>query len=309
MNPLTGVSVVVPHHGDALPTLAMLTSLLAQEGLELQVIVVDDCSPTPFPDTEGVEVVRREMNGGFGAAVNSGAARARLPWLLILNSDTQLDPTFVQDLIRASRVWQPAVVGPYVHRPDGTPEWSARHFPRTRHQVVEWLTPLARFRHHGTLHEAVGHDTRAVPGAVLPVDWLVGAALLLPTSQFRAVGGFDEGYFMNSEEVDLQRRLRARGVPSVFVGTVPLTHLGGGSSDPGHRRQWLVDSRMRYAARWGGRRRLAAGLTTATAVNAAANAVRWALGRDVKPVAIARQELALIRTASRRATRDELRPR
>jgi N-acetylglucosaminyl-diphospho-decaprenol L-rhamnosyltransferase len=309
MEQTDGVSVVVPHYGDPAPTLALCRSLVSQVGLDaVQVLVVDDHSPAALPDVPGAEVVRRDVNGGFGSAVNSGVARATHSRLLVLNSDVVVEPTFVRDLVTAADAWWPAVVGPLVRRPDGRPEWSARHFPTATQQVTEWLTPLARFRHHRVLHEAVGHDTRAVPGATLPVDWLVGAALLLPTEAFREVGGFDEGYFMNAEEVDLQRRLRARGVPSVFAGSVALTHVGGASSDPARRRQWLVDSRLRYATRWGGRRRLVAGLTAATAVNAVANGARRVAGRDVDPVAVAREELALIRRGGR-PVRDASGPR
>ncbi|UJH69897.1 glycosyltransferase family 2 protein [Ornithinimicrobium sp. INDO-MA30-4] len=71
--------------------------------------------------------------------------------------------------------------------------------------------------------------------------------MLLPRDSFEQASGFDEGYFMNSEEIDLQRRLRAVGIPSIVVGSITLTHQGGGSSDPLRRRQWLVKSRERYA--------------------------------------------------------------
>jgi N-acetylglucosaminyl-diphospho-decaprenol L-rhamnosyltransferase len=294
-----GTTVVVPHYGDPAPTLRTVADLRGQRhGAPLQLVVVDDASPQPFPDTDGVEVVRRAANGGFGSAVNSGAALARHDLLLVLNSDVEVGPTFVADLVAAADPWMPAVVGPLVVDHGGTPAWSGRHFPTVGHQTVEWLTPLARFRDRRALHEAVGHDTRAVPGAVVPVDWVMGAAMLLPTEAFRAVGGFDEGFFMNSEEIDLQRRLRERGVPSVFVGTVSLLHVGGGSSDPLARRRWLVESRLRYADRWGGRRRLRAALTAATAVNLLANGARRAGGRPVRPVATAREELDLIRGAT-----------
>ncbi|MFL6153821.1 MAG: glycosyltransferase family 2 protein [Ornithinibacter sp.] len=294
-SPTYGVSVVIPHHGDPAPTLAALADLRGQHTTRpLELVVVDDCSPEPFPATQGVTLVRRRTNGGFGSAVNSGAAVATQPLLLVLNSDVSLSPTFVDDLVSAAAPWMPAVVGPLVLDPAGQVAFSARHFPKARHQTVEWLTPLARFRDRRVLHEAVGHDTRAVPGAVLPVDWVVGAALLLPTEAFRAVGGFDEAYFMNSEEIDLQRRLRAHGIPTVFAGTVPLTHVGGGSSDPAARRRWLVASRMHYARTWGGRRRLKASLTAATAVNAVVNTGRRLAGRDVDPLATAREELRLI---------------
>mgnify|MGYP003773084183 CR=1 FL=1 len=289
------VSVVIPHYGDPGPTRALCSAVLGQPHDE--VIVVDDASPTQFPAVEGVTVIRRPVNGGFGATVNTGARAATGDLMLVLNSDLDIGPTFVADLVAASTPWQPAVTGPLILGHDGRHANSGRHFPTTAHHVTEWLTPLARFRHHLALHEAVGHDTRCVPGVTVAVDWLVGAALLIPRAAFLAVGGFDERFHMNSEEVDLQRRLRQRGIPSVFVGTVTVSHEGGGSSDPSKRREWLVESRFRYAAKWGGERRLRASLRAATAANLAANTVRRVAGNQaVHPVTVAREEWALTKS-------------
>ncbi|MGB4136600.1 MAG: glycosyltransferase, partial [Microbacterium sp.] len=239
-------------------------------------------------------VVRRASNGGFGAAVNAGAAAAAHPHLLVLNSDLDIGPGFVGDLCRAAEPWQPAVCGPMLVGFDGATQWAGRRFPRIRHHVVEWLSPLARYR--AGLHEAVGHDTRCVPGSTVTVDWLVGAALLIPTDAFRAAGCFDEGYFMNAEEVDLQRRLGEHGVPSVFLGTVQARHEGGGSSDPERRLRWVVQSRLRYARKWNGHpAALRFGLRAASAVNLVANGLRRLAGRDVAPLATFRRELAAIR--------------
>jgi N-acetylglucosaminyl-diphospho-decaprenol L-rhamnosyltransferase len=99
---------------------------------------------------------------------------------------------------------------------------------------------------------------------------------------------------MNAEEVDLQRRLIGRGVRSVVLASPSLVHEGGGSSDPLRRRQWLVESRLRYADKWGGRRGLQASLTAATVANLAVNGVRRAVGRDLAPVEVAREELGMI---------------
>jgi len=295
-----GVSVVVPHYGDPAPALALLDALRTQvDAPPLQLIVVDDASPEPFPDAAGATVLRRETNGGFGAAVNTGAAAASQDRLLVLNSDLQLEPTFVSSLVAAASPWPRAVVGPMVVGLDGATQWSGRRWPRTRHHIVEWLTPLARFRTR--LHEAVGHDTRCVPGAVLPVDWVLGAALLLPVDAFRAIGGFDEQYFMNVEEVDLQRRLTAAGVPSVFLGTVQVRHEGGGSSDSAQRVRWVTQARIRYAEKWGEHPGLLrSGLRAASAVNLAFNAGRRILGRQVRPLETYRRELAAIRTGGAR---------
>lgn len=292
------VTLVIPHHGDAGRTRALVSQLLTQASHQL--VVVDDASPMPFPDTEGVTVIRRDINGGFGAAVNTGARAATGDLLLILNSDLEIGPTFVADLVAASAPWQPAVTGPAVVGHDGAHQWTGRHFPTTAHQVTEWLTPLARFRGTDRWHAGVGHDLACRPGVTTPTDWLVGAALLLPRQAFLDVGGFDERFHMNAEEVDLQRRLRARGIPSVYIGTVSVTHEGGGSSDPAKRRRWLVESRFRYAAKWGGERRLRTALRAATGINLGVNLARRAAGREaVHPIAIAREEWALTREGRR----------
>lgn len=306
------VTVVVPHYGDPAPTRALLRQLGAQEGAPgLRIVVVDDASPVPFAvldDVRGpgavaeqsasepraIDLVRRPRNGGFGAAVNTGLAAVKTPLALVLNSDLTVGPRFVTELVAAARPWQPVVVAPRVLDAHGADQYAGRHFPTIIHQGVEWLSPLARWRHTRLLHEAVGHDTRVRPEGVTSVDWVVGAAMLLPLAEVREVGGFDEGFHMNAEEVDLQVRLRARGVPSLVAGAVTVTHEGGGSSDPGRRRTWLVDARARYARRWGRPRTLAAVLTLATGANLAVNTVRAAAGRDVHPVRVAREELALV---------------
>ena len=305
-----GISVVIPHYGDPAPTLALLAQLAGQTvpldpttgaDLPLQVIVSDDASPQPFPAQEatafGAVVVRRTSNGGFGSAVNSGAAQAHHDLLLILNSDLSIGPSYVSDLVTAARPWLPAVVGPALLDGEGASDFGGRHFPTIGHQAVEWLIPLARWRERSALHAAVGHDTRAVPGVTTTVDWLVGACLLLPTESFRAVGGFDEGYFMNSEEVDLQRVLRRHGIPAVYAGTVTVTHTGAGSSDDTKRRAWVVQSRLRYAQKWAGtrgKRRLQCALAAATAVNLVWNTGRRLASRPVTPLATARTEWQLL---------------
>ncbi len=297
------VTVVVPHFGAPGLSMPLLEALLRQQGCpELQIVLVDDDSPDAFPDHPGVTVIRRGTNGGFGSAVNTGAAVADGDLLLVLNSDLEIGPTFVADLVAGARPWQPAVVSPRVVGPDGLEQPTGRRFPRVRHQVTEWLVPLARWRDTDALHRAVGHDVDARDNEAV-VDWVVGAALLVPTADFRAVGGFDERFFMNSEEVDLQRRLRERGLPSVVLAEPTAVHAGGGSSDSAQRREWLVQSRLAYADKWGGRRRLQAALGAATAANLAWNTGRRLAGRDVAPLRTVSQEAALLRRGRPRGVR------
>ena len=292
-NAVTRVSVVIPHHGDPTPTLALLDQLSTQT-YAVEVIVADDASPTPFPDRDGVTAVRRQANGGFGANVNSGAAAAAGDALLVLNSDLTIEPTFVSDMVAAARRHPHAVLAPRMVDEHGNEAWVGRHFPRLRHQTASWLTPLARFRDTATWHRAVGHDVRA-HSSEAEVDWVVGAAMWIPLADFRAVGGFDERFFMNSEEIDLQRRLRDRGVRVVALRSPTVVHEGGGSSPSESRRRWLVEGQLLYADKWGSTRALQAARATASGANLLVNATRRAAGRDLRPLEIARAEMSMIR--------------
>ncbi len=287
------VSAVIPHYGDHGPTLALVQQLQAQT-VPVKLIVVDDASPTPFPDQVGVDVVRRPRNGGFGASVNTGARSATGDALLVLNSDLAVSATFVAEMAAAAERHPRAVLAPRVVDDHGDEAWIGRAFPRVGHRTAAWLTPLARWRHTSTWHRAVGHDLTS-RNAEAVVDWVVGAAMWIPLGDFRDIGGFDERFYMNSEEVDLQRRLGGRGVPSVALRSPSVVHVGGGSSPAESRRRWLVEGHLTYADKWGGRRRLQTALAVATGANFVVNVARRSAGQDVRPIDVGRTEMSLLR--------------
>lgn len=313
--PLTRLGAIVPVHGDLEPVLPLLDALAGPGVPEAErparVLLVDDASPRPVPGDSlpaGVELVRRERNGGFGAAVNTGLRALRdgeggsaIDTALVLNSDLTIPAGLAAAITEHAAPWMPAVVGCRAEDAEGRSGYAARRFPTTGHQVVEWLVPLASQRHRDVLHRAVGHDLEAERGhGMVPVDWVSGAVLLLPIAEVLAVGGFDEGYFMYTEEVDLQLRLRRAGIPSLLDADLTVVHAGGGSSGgEARRRRWLVGARMRYARRHGHVHLLRAGLTAASMANLAWNSGRRLAGRDVHPLDTAREELALVHRAGK----------
>lgn len=294
------ISVIIPFYGDPSPTEILIAALQGQGSRYLhEIIVSDDCSPTPYPATSGVHVVRRRTNGGFAQAVNSGAEAATGSHLLIVNSDLELTPGFLDALVEQALPWMPAVVAAPLVDPHGRHSWSGRHFPTITHQVTEWLLPLVRIRHLPALHELVGHDTKATGTHDEAVDWVVGALMLIPRDAYAAVGGMDEDFYMNCEEVDLQRRLRARGLPSVVLGGgITAMHEGGGSSDSAKRIGWVMDGRKRYARKWNGswgERALEAAMLAATGINLVWNVARHVAGSSVSPVDTFKQQVLLVR--------------
>ena len=73
-----------------------------------------------------------------------------------------------------------------------------------------------------------------VTGGPVDAGWLSGSCFLVRREAWEAIGGFDEGFFMFFEDVDLGRRIGEAGYRNVWVPTAEVTHLGGHSyrSDP-----------------------------------------------------------------------------
>ena len=278
------VSVVIPHYGDPRHALSLAADLRGQEAsLVWQIIVVDDQSPTPFPKTTGVEVIRRERNGGFGAAVNTGAAEATGDWLLIANSDVRLGPTLMAQLIERAHPLMPAVVGPASVDEQGRPEHTGRRFPAARHLAVTTALPLQHFSRSRWMLRLAGY---VLPRGNRPVrvDWLQGSLLLLPREVFASSGGFDESYYMYSEEVDLQRRLGDLGAPAWLLPDVTVTHVGGASTigivDVGEQ---MIKSRLLYASKFGGEQTARNTLRAVAVLNLACRLALRAVGRESAP--------------------------
>jgi glycosyltransferase involved in cell wall biosynthesis len=90
---VVSVSVIIPTYGRPLSTMNAVRSALAQDGVDLEVIVVDDCSETPISldndlaTNPRVRLIRRVQNGGAAAARGTGIAHAHYDIIAFLDSD------------------------------------------------------------------------------------------------------------------------------------------------------------------------------------------------------------------------------
>ncbi len=293
--PAPGQGETVPSVGVAIVSwnvrelvLRCLATVLASPDVG-KVVVVDndsadgtaDAVRAQFPD---VTVIANRDNRGFAAA-NNQAFRAlgdALPYTLILNPDTELvgDPIPV---LRASLESRPKLggVGPRLRYGDGSVQSSRRRFPT----VAAALTESTPFEWHWPAHP-IARRMRMddVPDdAPQTVDWLNGAAILFRRAALEEVGGFDEGYFLYSEELDLCRRLAEAGWTMGFEPAAEVLHLEGKSSEQVvcERHVNFLRSRVRYVRRFHGR---AAAVLVRAAVCAmyglewAFEAVKWLVG-------------------------------
>lgn len=198
------------------------------------VIVVDNASSDGSvamieAEYPWVTVLANTKNPGYGAAANQAIAICTSPYVLLLNSDTRLEPGAFQAL-RSYFDMHPsvAVVGPRIVNLDGTLQVSCfpaptpwnTFFRETRLSNLLRYVPFLRDRYLPTWSHL---QPRTVP-------WVLGAALALRCEAFQAVGGFDESFFMYFEEVDLCHRLRAAGWQIQFAPVTRVIHIGGAST-------------------------------------------------------------------------------
>jgi N-acetylglucosaminyl-diphospho-decaprenol L-rhamnosyltransferase len=230
---LTGtVSAVVVSYNSA-GYLADCLRSLRSEGVG-EVVVVDNASSDGSADVvrtsdAAVRVIEAGANLGFGSGANRGAAATNGDYLLILNPDTVVEPGTVKALAEAlDRDPGLAVVGPRMENLDGTLYPSVRRFPDLRvavgHAFLGLVWPANPFTRRYRMLDW-DHDRPAAD-----VDWVGGACALVRRAAFDAVGGFDEGYFMYVEDVDLCWRLGRAGWRIGYEPAARVVHALGGSS-------------------------------------------------------------------------------
>lgn len=246
------VVCVVYHPGDELATFARTLASASTGSVEL-VIVDNGSDPTvarAVADEFGAQLVTSGTNLGYGGGANLGVQGTEAPWVVIANSDIEWQPGTLDGLVAAGRA-DPRVgsVGPALLNTDGTVYPSARELPSLTqgigHALFVRLWPGNPWTRRYQAHERGSGEQR-------PAGWLSGACLLVRREAFEAVGGFDDGYFMFFEDVDLGDRLGRAGWTNLYVPQVQVTHVGGTSWRS--RPATMISAHHASAARYVGRR-------------------------------------------------------
>ena len=228
-----------------------LESLVLPRGT-LEVIVVDNASSDGSPETvrtdfPHVRLVRNDENHGFPAANNQGLDLSNGRTLLLLNPDTEV----VGDALATMVGYMDAhpevgALGPQLRYPDGGLQSSRRRFPSLSTALVESTVIQEWWKDNRILRRYYMSDTP--DDAIQPVDWVVGACLLVRREAYEQAGGLDEGFFMYSEEMDWCRRIRDAGWEIVYLPTATVIHHEGKSSEQvvAERHIRFQSSKVRY---------------------------------------------------------------
>jgi N-acetylglucosaminyl-diphospho-decaprenol L-rhamnosyltransferase len=236
--------------------LAGFLDSVASGDLAPRTVIADNASAdiddtTAIAATRNASVLPLGENRGYGGAIN--AAVRSLPsdvrFVLISNPDVRLGHDTVTRLTDALIDHpQAGAVGPRVLNEDGTPYPSARAFPSLRNGIGHAvLYPI--WKGNPWSRRYLAHRTES--SELRQVDWLSGSCLMVRRSAFDQIGGFDEGYFMYFEDVDLGYRLAKGGWDRLYVPSTSIIHSGAHSTTSESSRMVRAhhDSAYRYLSK------------------------------------------------------------
>ena len=219
------VSVVIPTFNRAEMACGCVESVLAQDGVSLEVVVVDDCSPD---DTAGalaarfgrnprVKYIRNERNSFQAVSRNNGARVSKGEFILFLDDDNILKPNAVAELLRCFRRHPGAgLVAPLsVHQRPG------------RENLVWTLGSDFNRWTSQPLDRSPNIPLSEMPSE--PVDWPTTYspnAFLVTRRVFDEVGGFEESFVQIFEESDFGWKIVEKGYSAWIAALARTDHLG-----------------------------------------------------------------------------------
>ena len=221
---------------------------------DIHVIVVDNNSTDKTLETVAdlpIRAIARDDNNGFGFACNVGWRAGDSSYVVFINPDSRVDPEAVLSLVdRLVREPGVGIVGPKIVDEEGHLYQSQRRFASVAISLAAAVF-LPRFR--PTTRWSLDVADPAAYEAPGSPDWVSGACFATRREVLIELGGFDDGFFLYYEDMDLAKRARELGNEIAYEPNVVVVHTGGASAPRARLVSVMARSRLRYARKHGGR--------------------------------------------------------
>jgi hypothetical protein len=215
------VSAVVISHGHAHELERTLPAFAPQVDELLVIANIPGSLPPHIP--ENARVLTNERRRSFAANANLGAANTEHEIVVIANPDAVPDPGALR-ILREFMESHPraGVVGPQMRYDDGSWQPTRRRFPTMGASLVR-RTPLRLVR-PPLRYQRSYYLLDERPTEPVPAETMIGAFLMLRREMLDEIGGWDEGFPMYCEDIDLNYRAAKAGWERWYVPAATVQH-------------------------------------------------------------------------------------
>jgi GT2 family glycosyltransferase len=218
------ISVVSHGHGELIKKLACL-SKLAEKYIVVVKINQEELGLVQYFEENNIRYIDKLYGIGFGHNNNEVYKYCKDhlymkedDYFLVQNPDVIADMDSIDELIKLMLINNSQLAGVNLFKDDEclVPDNSIRHFPSFSHFTKSFL--------------GIGNSSiinKELVKEAKEVDWIAGSFLAFKSSHYARLKGFDEGYFMYCEDIDICYRSNMLSVPVIFYPQIKIQHLTG----------------------------------------------------------------------------------
>jgi N-acetylglucosaminyl-diphospho-decaprenol L-rhamnosyltransferase len=210
MRPLIDVSVVNHGHGSMVGKL--VAALLSFPEVGRIIVTRNIADADGVVESDRILLIQNATPKGFGANHNAAFVNATAPLFCVLNPDIEFRVNPFPALLASLHCCGASMLAPSVVNCTGRPEDSVRYFPTVRQLASKMLG-----RHDGRYALQKSQSTSSV-------DWVAGMFMLWVAEDYKAIGGFDEKFYLYYEDVDICIRLWKSGRSVMVDSKVQVVH-------------------------------------------------------------------------------------
>jgi len=224
------ISIIIVNYNTAEIVRNCINSVLPQTGLNYEIIVADNASSDNSVELlrkfgDKIKLIVNDEDIGFGKACNQAEKYTTGKYLFFLNPDTWMhEPNDLKKIYEFAQANpQCGLITTNIVGIDGVENAKPKYFYPGEKTILETMPPM--------------------PGKIA---WVLGAVIIIPANIFREINGFDEDFFLYSEDLDICLRIRKAGYEIGHISDVTITHISGVTEINSSKYDWTLRRHKAY---------------------------------------------------------------